>query len=144
VTDNPLLKFAKKTTAARMSTQAKITSVIQTMLDNGASVQTTFGVNGDVKVAAQPQTRRCSNKNGRGVQCKRRVPLDSKWKRCDHCRGIAKKRVQKCTAAFRAGTIALSIAPHERAKVFLLGQSEREVTKHRAAAIRAACMHCSG
>jgi hypothetical protein len=89
-----------------MSTQATITTLFQTALDNGANVQATVA---DGKIEAQPQppeTRRCTNRKGSRGQCKRRVPLDSKWKLCDTCRGIQKKNNQKRLAAFRSDASA--------------------------------------
>ena len=78
------------------------------MLDNGTPVKATFD---DVVVEAQPpETRRCTKKNGKSWQCKNRVPLDSKRKWCDECRGINKKRQQKRTAAFRADASAQAAA----------------------------------
>jgi hypothetical protein len=51
--------------------------------------------------STQP-TRECSRRKGKTGHCKNRVPLDSKWKLCDHCREIGKKSRNKTNAAFRA------------------------------------------
>ena len=91
--------------AQKMSNQATITNLFQRALDNGANVQATFP---EGKIEAQPPpTRQCANRTGKNrIQCKRRVPLDFKWKLCDRCRGIRTKSVQKRRAAFRADPAA--------------------------------------
>ena len=90
--------------AQKMSKQASLTSIFQVAFDNGASAKATFD---DVVVETQPpQTRRCSIKTKKGWQCKNRVPLDSKYKLCDDCREIGKKKSQKRLAAFRADPAA--------------------------------------
>ena len=96
-----------------MSTQTTITNLFKMGADNGATMQAEFRFNGDVKVEMQPQTRRCTKKDGRGVQCKNRVPLDAKYKRCDHCRGIGKKSDQKRRVAFRADPAAQAAAANQ-------------------------------
>ena len=90
---------------AKMSSkQASIKTMFQVSIDNGTPVKATFD---DVTIETQPpEKRRCTKNNGRGVQCKNRVPLDSKWKQCDECRGIRKKSQQKRRAAFRADQAA--------------------------------------
>ena len=91
-----------------MSKQATIKTMFQVALDNGATLKATVD---DVTIEAQPPpTRRCTRDKGKSWQCKNRVPLDSKWKWCDHCRGIGKKKSQKRLAAFRADPAVRSAA----------------------------------
>jgi hypothetical protein len=93
------------------SKQATITSIFQVAFDNGATAQATLQTNGEIKIEAKPpQTRQCTNRKSTPKQCKNRVPLDSKYKRCDHCRGINKKSKQKRVAAFRANPVAQAAA----------------------------------
>lgn len=93
-----------------MSKQASLKTLFQVAFDNGVPAKATIPDDGNVVVEAQPQTQRCSKDKGRPGQCKNRVPLDSKYKLCDHCRGISKKGRQKRTAAFRADPVAQAAA----------------------------------
>ena len=96
-----------------MSKQATIKTIFQASFDNGVPAKATFD---DVTIETQPQppeTRRCTKNKGKSNQCKGRVPLDSKWKQCDHCRGISKKSTQKRVAAFRADPAAQAAAANQ-------------------------------
>jgi len=84
--------------------QALVKDMFQAAIDNGTPVRLTIETL--PTQPPQPTTRRCSNRQGKPGQCKRRVPVDSKCKQCDTCRGINKKTKQKRLAAFRTDAAA--------------------------------------